>query len=102
MSAVWVAAASAMLCWARRALRFYWALQVGPSGPVQFHQPAYAFLGHHAHAHVAALNAIRHHPVATASFQPAPTVPIQYGVHPDGCITGPSGKVCPTGNIQFT
>lgn len=32
---------------------------IGPSGPVQFNLPAYAFLGHHAHAHVAALNAHR-------------------------------------------
>ena len=29
---------------------------VGPSGPVQFNQPAWAFLGNHAHAHVAAHN----------------------------------------------
>lgn len=32
---------------------------VGPSGPVQFHQPAFAFLGHNAHAHAAALHNAR-------------------------------------------
>lgn len=32
---------------------------VGPSGPVQFHQPAWAFLGHAAHAHIAALNRVK-------------------------------------------
>ncbi|KAK8727347.1 hypothetical protein OTU49_009826 [Cherax quadricarinatus] len=75
---------------------------VGPSGPVQFHQPAYAFLGNHAHAHVAALNALRQPARVAASFQAAPAVPGQYGLDAAGCVTGPSGRVCPTGNIQFT
>ncbi|XP_066983922.1 cuticle protein CP1158-like [Macrobrachium rosenbergii] len=79
---------------------------VGPSGPVQFSQPAWAFLGHHAHAHIAALN--RHRPAVPAHhhnpavFQPAPAVPTTYGVDASGCVVGPSGKVCPTGNIQFS
>merc|ERR1711970_1662340 len=93
---------------------------VGPSGPVQFQQPAWAFLGNHAHAHVAALNAHKaaH---AAAAHRAAPVVPVApsapapipahfqaapaatvYGVDAAGCVVGPSGKVCPTGNIQFT
>nr|XP_045622011.1 cuticle protein CP1158-like [Procambarus clarkii] len=75
---------------------------VGPSGPVQFNQPAWAFLGNQAHAHLAAINALRQPARAAASFQPAPAVPGQYGVDGAGCVVGPSGKVCPTGNIQFT
>ncbi|MPC10461.1 hypothetical protein E2C01_003097 [Portunus trituberculatus] len=75
---------------------------VGPSGPVQFHQPAYAFLGHAAHAHVAALNAVRNPTVARPLiYQAAPHVPVIYGVDHAGCVSGPSGKVCPTGNIQY-
>merc|ERR1712142_150808 len=91
---------------------------VGPSGPVQFNQPAWAFLGNHAHAHVAALNAHKAahaaaarpaapthapavHAPAPAHFQAAPATTV-YGVDAAGCVVGPSGKVCPTGNIQFT
>ncbi|KAK3865307.1 hypothetical protein Pcinc_029077 [Petrolisthes cinctipes] len=77
---------------------------VGPSGPVQFSQPAWAFLGNHAHAHLAAINAVRAASVPRAipaSFQPAPPVHTQFGVDAAGCVVGPSGKVCPTGNIQF-
>merc|ERR1711970_389633 len=54
---------------------------VGPSGPVQFAQPAWAFLGNHAHA--------------PAHFQAAPANTV-YGVDAAGCVVGPSGKVCPT------
>ncbi|KAL7644990.1 UNVERIFIED_CONTAM: hypothetical protein RMT77_004814 [Armadillidium vulgare] len=74
---------------------------VGPSGPVQFHQPAWAFLGNHAHAHLAALNAVRSPAAAVASYQPAPRA-VAYGIDAAGCLVGPSGKVCPTGNVQFT
>ncbi|XP_076033127.1 uncharacterized protein LOC143020575 [Oratosquilla oratoria] len=78
---------------------------VGPSGPVQFHQPAWAFFGNAAHAHLAALNRVQapahvHHHVPV-HHQPAPAN-VAYGVDAAGCLTGPSGKVCPTGNIQFT
>lgn len=33
--------------------------------------------------------------------QAAPYVPVVYGVDAAGCVSGPSGKVCPTGNIQY-
>merc|ERR1711862_784632 len=95
---------------------------VGPSGPVQFNQPAWAFLGNQAHAHVAAIRAheaahaaarrpvapthapapVRAAPThAPAHFQAAPAATV-YGVDAAGCVVGPSGKVCPSGNIQFT
>ncbi|XP_071523115.1 uncharacterized protein [Panulirus ornatus] len=78
---------------------------VGPSGPVQFNQPAWAFLGNAAHEHLAAINRVKLASTATAplpvTYQAAPVVPTQYGVDASGCVSGPSGKVCPTGNIQY-
>merc|ERR1739838_492476 len=70
---------------------------VGPSGPVQFAQPAWAFLGDHAHAHVAALNAHKAAHAAAARpaaathapahFQAAPANTV-YGVDAAGCVVG--------------
>ncbi|XP_050693703.1 uncharacterized protein LOC126984213 [Eriocheir sinensis] len=75
---------------------------VGPSGPVQFNTPAWAFFGNAAHAHLAALNAVRAPAAARPLiYQAAPAVQAAYGVDAAGCVSGPSGKVCPTGNIQF-
>merc|ERR1739838_143395 len=56
---------------------------VGPSGPVQFAQPAWAFLGNHAHAHVAALNAHKaaHAAAANPTRHVAPAAPAPIPAH---------------------
>ena len=35
-------------------------------------------------------------------FQAPPPGRVQFGVDAAGCLVGPSGKVCPTGAVQFT
>ena len=39
---------------------------------------------------------------AAAAFQAPPPGQVQFGVDARGCLVGPSGSVCPTGNVQFT
>ncbi|ROT76559.1 hypothetical protein C7M84_004854 [Penaeus vannamei] len=39
---------------------------------------------------------------AAPQFQAAPAGQVTFGVDAAGCVVGPSGKVCPSGPVQFT
>ncbi|XP_045619846.2 cuticle protein CP1158 [Procambarus clarkii] len=39
---------------------------------------------------------------AAPQFVPAPPGLLEFGVDAEGCTVGPSGKVCPSGPVQFT
>ncbi|XP_042892639.1 collagen alpha-1(X) chain-like [Penaeus japonicus] len=39
---------------------------------------------------------------AAPQFQAAPVGQVTFGVDEAGCVVGPSGKVCPSGPVQFT
>ncbi|KAK7056574.1 hypothetical protein SK128_021530 [Halocaridina rubra] len=39
---------------------------------------------------------------AMPQFVQPPTGQLEFGVDAEGCVVGPSGKVCPTGPVQFT